>query len=90
MCLEETTENKADEPLISLERDNQSKENKHNRKSRDEIFHLISYYVKEIVQDSQVNMSLSMFKILKFIILVSKRIEYINFVSMIVKIFFDA
>ena len=60
---EDIIENKADEPLTSLQRDDQSKEDKQN--SRVETLHLLCNSVKEIAQDSQVNMSLSTVKRLK-------------------------
>ena len=41
-CQEDTTENKADEPLISLQRDGQSKEKKYNRV---ETLHSLGYSV---------------------------------------------
>ena len=43
-------------------------EDKHKRYSRVETLHSLSYFVIEIAQDSQINMSLRMLKILKFII----------------------
>ena len=65
-CQEDTTENKADKPLTSLQRDGQSKEDKRKKKySRVETLHSLGYSVKEIAQDSQVNMSLSTVKRLK-------------------------
>ena len=64
-CQEDTTENKADEPLTSLQRDSQSKEDKQKKYSRVETLHSLGYSVKEIAQDSQVNMSLSTVKRLK-------------------------
>ena len=54
---EGTTENKADEPLISIQSDNQRKEDKDNKNSWIEALHSFGYSVKEIAQDSQVNMS---------------------------------
>ena len=60
---EDTTENKADEPLTSLRRNGQSKEDK--KYSRVETLHSLGYSIKEIAQDSLVNMSLSTVKKLK-------------------------
>ena len=51
--------------MASLQIDNQNKEDKQKRYSRVETLHSLGYSVKKIAQDSQVNMSLSMFKILK-------------------------
>ena len=58
-------ESKADEPLTSLQRDDQSKVDKRKKYSRVETLHSLSYSVKEIAHDSQVNMSLSTVKRLK-------------------------
>ena len=63
-CQENTTENKAGEPLVNLQRDGQSKEDI-QKNSRVETLHSLDYSVKEIVQDSQVNMGLSKVKRLK-------------------------
>ena len=64
-CHEDTTENKADEPLTSLQRDNQIKEDKQTKYSRVKTLHSLDFSVKEITQDSQVNMSFSTVKRLK-------------------------
>ena len=67
-CKEETTQNKADKPLASLQRDNLNKEAKQLRYSRVETVHLLSNSVIKIAQVSHFNMSLKMLKTLKFII----------------------
>ena len=61
----DTTENKADESLTSLQRDGQIKEDRQNKYSRVETLHSLGYSVKEIAQDSQINMSLITVKKLK-------------------------
>ena len=58
-CQEDTTENKTDEPLINLQRDGQSKEDKQKRYNRVEAYIHWAILQKEIAQNSQVNMSLS-------------------------------
>ena len=50
--------------MTSLQRDGQSKEDK-EKYSRVETLHSLGYFVKEIGQDSQENMSLSTVKRLK-------------------------
>ena len=75
---EEATQNKADKLLTSPQRDNQSRRQK--RLSWVETLHSRSYSVIEITQDLQVNMSLSMLKILKSIIfnLSTKNIKFLR------------
>ena len=65
-CQEETTQNKADKLLTSFKRDNQSRRQA-KRYSKVETLHLLNCSVIKIEQDSQVNMNLSMLKILKLI-----------------------
>ena len=76
-CREETTQNKADKLLASHQRDNQSRRQA-KRYNWVETLHSRSYSVIEITQDSQVNMSLSILKILKSIIfnLSTKNIKF--------------
>ena len=56
---EVTTDFITEEILASLQRDNQSKEDKQKRYRRDETLYLFRYSRKELFQDSQVNMSLT-------------------------------
>ena len=66
-CQEETTQNKANKLLASLQ--NTIKvEDKQKRYSRSEILYLLSYSVIKIAQDSQINMSLNTAKRLKSLI----------------------
>ena len=60
--------------MISLQRINQSKEDKQKRCSKAKTLYSLCYSVKEIAQDSQINMSLSSVKILKFKIKANERI----------------
>ena len=65
---EDTTQNKADKLLTSLQRDNQSKRQaKKIELSWDQTF--TKLFCNRDSTNSQVNISLSMFKILKFIVL---------------------
>ena len=49
----EATQNKADGPLASLQRENQSRKDK-QKDSRVEALHSLGYFEKEIAQDSQI------------------------------------
>ena len=60
-CQEETTQNKANKLLASLQ--NTIKvDDKQKRWSRGETLYLLSYFVIKIAQDSQINMSLNTVK----------------------------
>ena len=78
-CRKETAQNKTDKLLTSLQRYNQSRR---QAKKIELSWNLTfrSYSVIEIAQDSQVNMSLSILKILKSIIfnLSTKNIKFLR------------